>query len=210
MARINQKAGEVSFGRAIKDFFSGYVDFKGRTTRAGYWWVHLVGIILVIGLYIGFIVKLVQDISSSMISGGGEAAATHYFLSYIWIFIVIALIGLALLLPSIALQVRRYRDAGLRGRGTLVLWVLTYACAYTQIYSQFNTLAALNDLNTNNQLVVHTSGGTFLIFISIILSLFFFITSVLPSDSLTIQNSNPILRFFFRTKRKETTQLDEF
>lgn len=46
MKSINQVPREVTFFQAIKDFFTGYVEFKGRTTRAGYWWVRLVGIII--------------------------------------------------------------------------------------------------------------------------------------------------------------------
>lgn len=29
---IQEQPGQVSFGRAIKDLFKGYFDFKGRTT----------------------------------------------------------------------------------------------------------------------------------------------------------------------------------
>lgn len=36
MEKINEVPGQVSFGRAFNDFFIGYIDFKGRTTRAGY------------------------------------------------------------------------------------------------------------------------------------------------------------------------------
>ena len=31
---------------AIKNFFKGYVDFSGRSSRADYWWIWLVNIIL--------------------------------------------------------------------------------------------------------------------------------------------------------------------
>ena len=41
MVKIEEK-GKVTFGQAFKDYFRGYVDFKGRTTRAGYWWMTLV------------------------------------------------------------------------------------------------------------------------------------------------------------------------
>ena len=47
IARIEQNR-KVTFLQAIKDFFRGYVDFKGRTTRAGYWWVSFVLIIIAI------------------------------------------------------------------------------------------------------------------------------------------------------------------
>ena len=36
----------VSFPDAIKLFFSRYVDFQGRSTRAEYWWVYLFNLII--------------------------------------------------------------------------------------------------------------------------------------------------------------------
>lgn len=33
---------------AIKNFFKGYVDFSGRSTRPDYWWIGLANIILAI------------------------------------------------------------------------------------------------------------------------------------------------------------------
>lgn len=51
MVKIEEK-GKVTFGQAFKDYFRGYVDFKGRTTRAGYWWMTLVlSILALIFLY---------------------------------------------------------------------------------------------------------------------------------------------------------------
>lgn len=35
---ISEQPGKVTFIEAHKDFFKGFLDFKGRTTRAGYWW----------------------------------------------------------------------------------------------------------------------------------------------------------------------------
>ena len=38
---------------AIKNFFKGYVDFSGRSSRADYWWIWLANIILSIPFYHG-------------------------------------------------------------------------------------------------------------------------------------------------------------
>ncbi|MHC5811788.1 DUF805 domain-containing protein, partial [Lactococcus lactis] len=46
MEKINEVPGQVSFGRALKDFFIGYIDFKGRMTRTGYWWMTLILMII--------------------------------------------------------------------------------------------------------------------------------------------------------------------
>ncbi|ALS00929.1 hypothetical protein ATZ33_05965 [Enterococcus silesiacus] len=52
MKKIHQIQGQVTFGKAIGDFFKGYFDFKGRTTRAGYWWVTLILTILTVICFI--------------------------------------------------------------------------------------------------------------------------------------------------------------
>ena len=85
---------------AYKNFFKGYVDFAGRSTRSDYWWIWLGNMII----YIPFFFAYGNAISnprneSALIALGGTA-------------IIYMVIGLALLLPSLALMVRRLRDAG--------------------------------------------------------------------------------------------------
>lgn len=76
MAKINEAPGQVSFGRAFKDFFIGYFDFKGRTTRAGYWWVTL---ILTILSFIPIMFFVYLAIGSAMsISGGADETDVFY------------------------------------------------------------------------------------------------------------------------------------
>ncbi|MBL7564829.1 hypothetical protein JHX95_03450 [Staphylococcus saccharolyticus] len=49
---------EVSFGRALKLFWSNYVNFKGRSRRCEYWFAILWNLIFlssaIIGVFIGF------------------------------------------------------------------------------------------------------------------------------------------------------------
>ena len=85
---------------AYKNFFKGYVDFAGRSTRSDYWWIWLGNMII----YTPFFFAYGNAISnprneSALISLGGTA-------------IIYMVIGLALLLPGLALTVRRLRDAG--------------------------------------------------------------------------------------------------
>ena len=76
--------------KAIKNFFNGYVDFSGRSTRADYWWIWLANIILSIPFYMAY--------GAAMANPDSEAAIMTF--------------GLAVLLPGLALTVRRIRDAG--------------------------------------------------------------------------------------------------
>ena len=85
---------------AYKNFFKGYVDFAGRSTRSDYWWVWLGNIIL----YIPFFLTYGNALANSRNEG---ALITLGFIAIIYF-----IFGLALFLPSLALMVRRLRDAG--------------------------------------------------------------------------------------------------
>ena len=85
---------------AYKNFFKGYVDFAGRSTRSDYWWVWLGNIIL----YIPFFLTYGNALANSRNEGA--------LISLGFIAIIYFIFGLALLLPSLALMVRRLRDAG--------------------------------------------------------------------------------------------------
>ena len=85
---------------AIKNFFKGYVDFSGRSTRPDYWWIWLAIIILSIPFYLAY--------ASAKANPNSEAALmTLGLLVFVYI-----ILGLALFLPGLALAVRRLRDAG--------------------------------------------------------------------------------------------------
>ena len=85
---------------AYKNFFKGYVDFAGRSTRSDYWWVCLGNFIL----YIPFFLTYGNALANSRNEG---ALITLGFIAIIYF-----IFGLALFLPSLALMVRRLRDAG--------------------------------------------------------------------------------------------------
>ncbi|MBC9708829.1 MAG: DUF805 domain-containing protein, partial [Enterococcus sp.] len=110
IARIEQ-TGKITFRQAIKDFFRGYVDFKGRTTRAGYWWATLALILIAIVTTI----LLFFGIFSALTDTG----------TILWSlpFVIFVLGGI---IPSMAMNVRRYRDVGLTGWGTLCLWIVYF------------------------------------------------------------------------------------
>ena len=85
---------------AIKNFFKGYVDFSGRSTRPDYWWIWLANIILSIPFYMVY--------ASAMANPNSEDAIMALGL----IGFVYLIFALALFLPGLALTVRRLRDAG--------------------------------------------------------------------------------------------------
>ena len=85
---------------AIKNFFKGYVDFSGRSSRADYWWIWLANIILSIPFYMVY--------GAAMANPDSEAAVMTLGL-FVFIYLIFSL---AVLLPGLALTVRRLRDAG--------------------------------------------------------------------------------------------------
>lgn len=108
---IQEKPGQVNFATAFADFFKGYFDFSGRSTRAGYWWIApfivITGIIAVI---IAF--TITDDIDS---------AQNIAFLIYLVPF------GM----PSLTLQIRRYRDVGFTAKGAVLLLIIPITLSIT-------------------------------------------------------------------------------
>ncbi len=87
---------------AYKEFWSRYVDFEGKTSRGNFWWAFLAGIIVsfIIGI-VASILGLILPILSTLIT---------------------SLFSLANLIPSIAIVMRRLRDAGYAWYN--IFWVL--------------------------------------------------------------------------------------
>lgn len=85
---------------AYKNFFKGYVDFTGRSTRSEYWWIWLTNMILLVPFYSAYFKVLANPRNeAALVALGGIA-------------IIYMIFGLALILPMLALTVRRLRDAG--------------------------------------------------------------------------------------------------
>ena len=85
---------------AYKSFFKGYVDFTGRSTRSEYWWIWLTNMILLVPFYSAYFKVLANPRNeAALVALGGIA-------------IIYMIFGLALILPMLALTVRRLRDAG--------------------------------------------------------------------------------------------------
>ena len=120
---------------AYKKYWMGYVDFTGRSTRSDYWLAVLANTIVSIILFTVIIVVIVFDSPGSdyhvipnLLYG---LAMVYFFATYI---------------PSIALQVRRLRDAGFHWAliflrfasfiGDIVLLVL--CCQPTKVEFPFN------------------------------------------------------------------------
>lgn len=95
---------------AIQLFFSRYTDFQGRSRRSEYWWVFLAN----------FIIGMIVTLLLTVIGGGlGSLNVLGMLLGGI-----MTLYFLAILVPSIALSVRRFHDLGQSGWLFLVFMVV--------------------------------------------------------------------------------------
>ena len=94
---------------AYKNFFKNYAEFTGRSTRPDYWWVWLGNLILSIPFWIiYFYIVYLSTVMDSVSDSASEAT----FMVLGLVVIIYAIFYLAILVPTLALSVRRLRDAG--------------------------------------------------------------------------------------------------
>ena len=121
--------------KAYKKYWMGYFDFTGRSSRSDYWLAVLANTIVSIILFTVVIVAIVFD-----------SPGSHYHIIFILLYLLAMLYFFANYIPSIALQVRRLRDAGFHWAliflryapviGDIVLLVLF--CQPTKVEFPFN------------------------------------------------------------------------
>ena len=95
--------------QAYKNFFKNYAEFTGRSTRPDFWWVWLGNLILSIPFWIiYFYIVYLSTVMDSVSDSASEAT----FMVFGLVAIIYAVFYLAILVPTLALSVRRLRDAG--------------------------------------------------------------------------------------------------
>ncbi|MDQ0104695.1 uncharacterized membrane protein YhaH (DUF805 family) [Paenarthrobacter nicotinovorans] len=95
-------------GAAVKRFFKKYAAFSGRASRSEYWWVALV-----LGV-VGFVLQILTGLlgaAGSTTTSTGNVPGPGGIVGLILIFVFY----LAVLIPSIALLVRRLHDGNFSG-----------------------------------------------------------------------------------------------
>ena len=89
---------DVSFGEAVRLFFSNYAQFNGRSSRGAFWWSFL----------FNFCVNLIFVALDGILFAGNLASPLS------------SLFSLAIFIPGIAVGVRRLHDTGRTGWWTLI------------------------------------------------------------------------------------------
>jgi uncharacterized membrane protein YhaH (DUF805 family) len=93
----------MGFTEAIRSGFDNYANFAGRASRPAYWWWVLFGVL------VGLATRVLDGLLGSSI------VRTTQYGTDVGLGIISSLIGLALLLPSIAVLVRRLHDTDRSG-----------------------------------------------------------------------------------------------
>ena len=94
---------------AYKNFFKNYAEFTGRSPRPDFWWVWLGNLILSIPFWIiYFYIVYFSTVMDSVSDSASEAT----FMVFGLVAIIYAVFYLAILVPTLAISVRRLRDAG--------------------------------------------------------------------------------------------------
>lgn len=115
---IQEQVGNVMLGVAVKDFFKGYFDFKGRSTRTGYF--VMIPFYFIYGVVVGFISTLYFSNGSTIVLVATVEVSVMVTVGSFYI-----LFGV----PYFALTVRRYRDAELTNAGIWLFILLPFVPA---------------------------------------------------------------------------------
>tara|TARA_B100000029_G_scaffold188698_2_gene186359 strand:- start:1339 stop:1908 length:570 start_codon:yes stop_codon:yes gene_type:complete len=131
----------VTFPQAVALGFRRYFDFRGRSTRAEFWWWQLFGILVSIFLAI-----------VDAISFGAESSGPLQ-----------SLFGLATLIPGLALYVRRLHDIGKTGWWALwffliyIFAVVLITVGIVFLFTEFNLHVLIGTLILVSGMIVFLS-----------------------------------------------------
>ncbi len=101
----------MSLGESLTSVFNKYATFTGRARRSEYWWFS--------GCY--FVIQIIFNFASlGMLAGVMSGEISYNDPSYSLFQIICVIVGLGLLLPALAVTVRRLHDIGKSGWN--ILW----------------------------------------------------------------------------------------
>lgn len=121
----------ATFWQSVSRFFRNYVNFSGRASRSEFWWAYLFQSIIgfVAGIVLSFLMIVVvvsvfaahpeayaAGTTDAESAAAAAAITVEAFIAVFWVnFIGLAVITLPLLLPWIAVVVRRLHDTNRSG-----------------------------------------------------------------------------------------------
>ena len=118
----------MSFGEALKTCFKKYANFSGRARRSEFWWFSVLGWILSACSYalvtwkFTKVAAMEEQVREVMFDeeklNALQAQASNFDTIFFLLLALLGIVGLLLLLPSLAVAVRRLHDIGKSG------WIL--------------------------------------------------------------------------------------
>ena len=106
---LSQPLYGATFRQAVRRFFSKYGTFSGRASLSEFWWVALFTFLLSV-VIVGVVYAVVYTTGVPR-----EDGSIEYSYAGVAVSLVALLIALALVIPNIALTVRRLHDANFSG-----------------------------------------------------------------------------------------------
>lgn len=110
----------MTFGQAIANGFKNYVTWKGRATRAEYWWWTLFIFIVQIPFSIIYNVSSQAGLEAALAAGDQAAYLAALFGPAYWLLVLVSLV---FLLPSLAVTIRRLHDIDRSGGWFWIIFV---------------------------------------------------------------------------------------
>ncbi|CAK1247529.1 DUF805 domain-containing protein [Fructobacillus tropaeoli] len=131
----------MTMGASFKSFWKNYFNFTGTATRAEYWWMVLLGGILAI---LWLIATVIMAVFAGLSPANEKMNIWHWLTTLsggliLWL-VVSSLVFLAILIPSLSLEVRRIRDTGLNA---VLVWIVF---AIDILSDAFGSTGVLNDI----------------------------------------------------------------
>lgn len=114
----NETLSGHSFGSAVRTFFRKYAMFRGRATRSEYWWSMLFALLSLWGSFLVMFATGVFGIITARPDSTGSSEGVVDEATGVVFIVVYGLFLLwtaAIIIPSIAVTVRRLHDAGFSG-----------------------------------------------------------------------------------------------
>ncbi|WP_056951100.1 DUF805 domain-containing protein [Lacticaseibacillus nasuensis] len=115
---LNQQNHNHYYGvgglRTIKAFFANYVNFTGKSNRREFWWTTLFETVFLVILLFSAGAIVVQHVLKVINSGhfAKGSGLSDLLGGSVVALIILLVVMIILLLPSLALTIRRFRDAG--------------------------------------------------------------------------------------------------
>ena len=131
--------------------FKQYADFSGRARRSEFWWFMVINFIISVVLFIGWIIPIFKIAFNAGYNGdeyyGDEWRIVRTVLGspFLWIYIIYQL---AVLIPSIAVTVRRLHDIGKSG-----FWYFLFIGPSIVM----NYLSMISQANPNSNMLIYVS-----------------------------------------------------